>query len=162
MVSFCGSFTCVFSWWNVCIKASLCSSEVRPGLCCWTSRKSSRTTKENMRWDDWRRCHLESVRVVFDVFRPSLFPCLPENEAAGSHLLNRDKTDRLGRQPNLQEPHHVQGAVWSKVSAESSVSKLLSHIRVRLRVHWTPTSFCSFWPFLNAHLWLALSWNHRS
>lgn len=47
----------VFSWWNVCIKASLCSSEVRPGLCCWTLRKSSRTTKENMRWDDWRRCH---------------------------------------------------------------------------------------------------------
>lgn len=69
------------------------------------------------------------VTVLFGIFSPSLclFLCLPENEAAGSYLLHRDQTDRLGCQPNLQEPHHVQGPVWSKVSAEICVSKLLLH-----------------------------------
>lgn len=49
------------------------------------------------------------------------FFCLPENEATGSYLLNRDQTDRLRRQQNLQEPHHVQGPVWSKVSSNICV-----------------------------------------
>lgn len=43
--------------------------------------------------------------------------CGPENEAAGSKLLNRDQADRPGRQQNIQEPHHVHGSLWSEVSS---------------------------------------------
>lgn len=56
--------------------------------------------------------------------------CPPENEAAGSYFLHRDQTDRLGRQQNLQEPHHVHGPLWSQVStwlhsAESCVAQFV-------------------------------------
>lgn len=61
---------CVLSWRSVCIKASLCSSEARPGLCCSTSRKSNKTTKENTRWDDGRWCHPEcNVGLVLGLFQ---------------------------------------------------------------------------------------------
>lgn len=66
---------------------------------------------------------LKRVRLVLGFYSTSLclFTCFPANEATGSYLLNRDQADRFRCQQNLQEPHHVQGPVWSKVSLNTCV-----------------------------------------
>lgn len=56
--------------------------------------------------------------------------CGPENEAAGSKLLDRDQADRSGRQQNIQEPHHVHGPLWSEVSSSFAFQFSIIHFIV--------------------------------
>lgn len=115
-------FDCMcFSWWSVYIKVSLCSWEARPGLCCWILRKPKKKMRENMRYVMPRlifgldnKCPFWQTHF-YDI--PTFHFGFSENEAAGSQLLNWDQTDRPGCQQNLQEPHYVHGAFWSKVSS---------------------------------------------
>lgn len=83
------------------------------------------------------------VKLVLGFYSLSLclFLYFPENEATGSYFLNRDQTDRLRCQQNLQEPHHVQGAIRSKVSPNICLMEGL----------------CHFWLFLKTDLWVTPS-----
>lgn len=99
--------------------------------------KQDNKGKYEVRW--WEAMSFLMFVLGFYCTSPRLF--LPENEATGSYLLNRDQTDRLGCQQNLQEPYHVQGAVWSEVSSNICLMEGL----------------CHFWLFLKSDLWVTLS-----
>lgn len=64
--------------------------------------------------------YCERINSMLAISLSSL--CPPENEATGSQLLHGDQTDWLRHKQNVQEPHHVQGPLWSQVSSQLCVA----------------------------------------